>query len=310
MTETGTPPTIVVLGGINVDLVGSTARMPAPGETVFGEDFHTAPGGKGANQAVAAARLGADVRMVGRVGQDAFGPVLLEGLRREGIDVSGVAEDPDNSSGTAMILLDADKQNYIIAIYGANLVYDETQFEAVDIALNGADVLLMQLEAPLELCQYAARKANELGVTVVWDPAPALDLRREAYRLCDVLTPNQVETEFLTGVVVTDPSSAEIAADRLLGFGVKAVVVKLGEQGAYYATSAIRGHVPSFEVEVQDTVAAGDAFAGAFGIGLSQGLPLEEAVRFGCAAGALAVTKAGAQEAMPTRAEVHDLFNR
>ena len=310
MTETGTPPTIVVLGGINVDLVGSTARMPAPGETVFGEDFHTAPGGKGANQAVAAARLGADVRTVGRVGQDAFGPVLLEGLRREGIDVSGVAEDPDNSSGTAMILLDADKQNYIIAIYGANLVYDETQFEAVDIALNGADVLLMQLEAPLELCQYAARKANELGVTVVWDPAPALDLRREAYRLCDVLTPNQVETEFLTGVVVTDPSSAEIAADRLLGFGVKAVVVKLGEQGAYYATSAIRGHVPSFEVEVQDTVAAGDAFAGAFGIGLSQGLPLEEAVRFGCAAGALAVTKAGAQEAMPTRAEVHDLFNR
>ena len=207
-----------------------------------------------------------------------------------------------------MILLYADKQNYIIAIYGANLVYDEIQFEAVDIALDGADVLLMQLEAPLELCLYAARKSNELGVTVVWDPAPALELPRDAYGLCDVLTPNQVEAEFLTGALVTDLSSAEIAADRLLEFGSKAVVVKLGEPGAYYATSAIRGHVPSFEVEVQDTVAAGDAFAGAFGIGLSQNLPLEEAVRFGCAAGALAVTKAGAHEAMPTRAEVNGLF--
>ncbi|MCH8310871.1 MAG: ribokinase [Chloroflexi bacterium] len=292
-----------------MDLVGSTDRMPAPGETVFGEKFHTAPGGKGANQAVAAARLGADVRMVGRVGQDAFGPILLEGMRREGIDVSRVAEDPVNSSGIAMILLDSDKQNYIIAIYGANLACDATQAEALDDALVGADALLMQLETPLEVCLRAARKARDLGVTVVWDPAPALKLPPAAYALCDVITPNQVEAEFLTGVPVYDASSAEIAADRLLEFGAKAVVVKLGEQGAYYATSAIRGHVPSFRVVVRDTVAAGDAFAGALGIYLSQGRSLEEAVRYGCAAGALAVTRSGAQEAMPSRDEVEELFN-
>ena len=309
MNDSDNPPIIVVFGGINMDLVGSTTRMPAPGETVFGEEFHTAPGGKGANQAVAAARLGADVRMVGRVGQDAFGPVLLEGMRREGIDVSRVAEDPDNSSGIAMILLDSDKQNYIIAIYGANLACDATQAEALDDALVGADALLMQLETPLEVCLHAARKARDLGVTVVWDPAPALKMPAEAYALCDVLTPNQVEAEFLTGVSVTDISSAEAAADKLLALGAKAVVVKLGEHGAYYATSANRGHVPPFQVEVQDTVAAGDAFAGALGIALSQGWPLEKAVRYGCAAGALAVTRPGAQGAMPTRDEVDGLFN-
>ncbi|HBJ31737.1 MAG TPA: ribokinase [Dehalococcoidia bacterium] len=308
MTNHDNRPTIVVFGGINMDLVGSTARMPIPGETVFGEEFHTAPGGKGANQAVAAARLGAHVRMVGRVGQDAFGPVLLGGMRREGIDVSGVAEDPNNSSGIAMILLDSDKQNYIIAIYGANLACDDAQAESLDMALVGADVLLMQLETPLEVCLHAARKARELDVTVVWDPAPALNMPTEAYRLCDVLTPNQVEAEFLTGVAVTDVSSAEVAADKLLEFGAKAVVVKLGEQGAFYAKLDIRGHVPSFDVEVQDTVAAGDAFAGAFGVGLSHGLSLEESVRYGCAAGALAVTRAGAQEAMPTRDEVEPLY--
>jgi ribokinase len=309
MITSGNDPTIVVFGGINMDLVGSMEQMPAPGETVFGREFHTTPGGKGANQAVAAARMGANVKMVGRVGQDAFGPVLLEGLRREGIDVSGVAVDAENSSGIAMILLDSDKQNYIIAIYGANLACDAAQAEALDSALIGADVLLMQLETPLDVCLHAARKAQELGVTVIWDPAPALELPPEVYTLCDVLTPNQVEAEFLTSVPVSDPASAEVAAEKILGFGARAVVVKLGELGAYYATPIGRGLVSPFSVEVQDTVAAGDAFAGALGIALSRGRPLEEAVRYGCAAGALAVTRPGAQEAMPTRDEVDSLFD-
>ena len=214
-----TTPVIVVLGGINMDLVGTAEKMPAPGETVFGQDFHTAPGGKGANQAVAAARLGAEVRMIGRVGQDEFGPVLLDGMSREGIDVSGVATDPVNSSGIAMILLDGQKENYIVAIYGANLACDEDQLNSLESALDGADVLLMQLETPLEVAIEAARMAKGRGVRVVWDPAPAVEMGCDAYALCDVLTPNQVEAEFLSGIPVTDTDSARNASRKLIGEG-------------------------------------------------------------------------------------------
>ena len=301
-------PIVVVLGGINMDLVGTTERMPAPGETVFGQSFHTAPGGKGANQAVAAARLGAEVRMVGRVGGDEFGPALLDGMRREGIDVSGVATDPDNSSGIAMILLDGQKENYIVAIYGANLASDRDQVRAVETALDGADVLLLQLETPLEVATEAARIARDRGVRVVWDPAPALDMGRDAYALCDALTPNQAEAEYLTGVPVTDPNSARLAARRLVGEGVSACVVTMAEAGTYYATANDEGFVPPFGVEVIDTVAAGDAFSAGLGVALAEGRSLGDAIRYGAAAGALAVTKRGAQEAMPYRREVDALF--
>ena len=309
MSATRTP-VIVVLGGINMDLVGTTERMPAPGETVFGQSFHTAPGGKGANQAVAAARLGAQVRMVGRVGNDEFGPVLLDGLRREGIDVSGVATDPRNSSGIAMILLDGRKENYIVAIYGANLARDHEQIEAVEAALNGADVLLMQLETPLEVATEAAGMAKGRGVRVVWDPAPALKMGRDAYALCDVLTPNQVEAEFLTGISVTDLGSARDAARQLVGEGVSACVVTMAEAGAYYAANDDDGLAPAYDVEITDTVAAGDAFTAALGVALAEGRSLSEAIRYASAAGALAVTKRGAQEAMPYRREVDALFGK
>ena len=301
-------PVIVVLGGINMDLVGTTDRMPAPGETVFGQAFHTAPGGKGANQAVAAARLGAEVRMVGRVGRDEFGPVLLDGMSREGIDVSGVATDPVNSSGIAMILLDGRKENYIVAIYGANLACDYEQIKAVEVALDGADVLLMQLETPLEVATEAARVAKGRGVRVVWDPAPALEMGCDAYALCDVLTPNQVEAEYLSGIPVTDPDSARDAAVQLVGEGVSACVVTMAEAGAFYSTVDSDGFVPAYEVEIADTVAAGDAFTAALGVALAEGRSLNDAVRYASASGALAVTKSGAQEAMPYRREVDALF--
>ncbi len=308
MSKASRQPSVVVLGGINMDLAATAARMPAPGETLIGRSFLTYPGGKGANQAVAAARLGASVRMAGRVGADAFGTELLEGLRREGIDVSGVAEDPDRSSGVAMILLDADRQNYIVAVYGANMACDDAQVRAVEQALQDADALLLQLEIPLDTSLAAARLARDMGVRVVWDPAPSVPFSAEAYSVCDVLIPNQVEAEYLTGVRVSDGASAEVAADRLLGLGASAVVVKLGEDGAYFASGDGRGLVPPFPVQVEDTVAAGDAFAGALAVALSEGSGLEEAARYGCAAGALAVTRAGAQEAMPTRAEVEALL--
>ena len=301
-------PVVVVLGGINMDLVGATERMPAPGETVFGRSFHTAPGGKGANQAVAAARLGAEVRMVGRVGRDEFGPVLLEGMRREGIDVSGVATDPDNSSGIAIILLDGQKENYIVAIYGANLASDQEQVRAVESALDGADVLLLQLETPLAVAAEAARIAKGKGVRVVWDPAPALEMGKDAYALCDALTPNQVEAEFLSCIPVSDLDSARIAARKLVGEGVSACVITMAEAGAYYATQRDEGFVPPVNVETVDTVAAGDAFSAGLGVALAEGRSLGEAIKYASAAGALAVTKRGAQEAMPYRREVDALF--
>lgn len=298
----------MVLGSLNMDLVGTASRLPLPGETVVGEEFHSSPGGKGANQAVAAAKLGAEVRMVGRVGDDVFGPILVQGLRAHGVDASRVASDPGSPSGTAIILLDADRQNHIVAVYGANMRCDEEQLRAAESALEGADCLLLQLEVPLDVSLAAARIAREMGVRVILDPAPASALPPDAYAAVDVLTPNQTEAAILTDGSVTDPDSGREAADVLLRGGVEAAIVKLGEGGALYASADASGHVPAFAVEVTDTVAAGDAFGGGLAVALAEGKGLGEAVRFGAAAGALAVTRAGAQEAMPDRAEVEGLL--
>ncbi len=308
MVSLSKQPSVVVLGGINMDLIGVTPRLPAPGETVMGNHFYTAPGGKGANQAVAAARMGAHVRMVGRVGDDVFGPPMLDDLKGYGIDTSGISVDPDHASGIAMILLDGERQNYIIAIYGANMQCGEPELAAVERALDGADALMLQLETPYETSLRAARLANEMGVRVVWDPAPPLGLPPEAFAALDIVTPNQTEAEALTGIPVSDVESAHTAASALLEAGASIAIVKLGEDGACYATAEDRGHVPSHEVEASDTVAAGDAFGGAFTVALAEGRSVAEAARYGTAAGALAVTKAGAQEAMPTRAEVEALI--
>ena len=301
-------PRIVVLGGINIDLIALAPRVPGPGETIPGDDFYTTPGGKGGNQAVAAARLGADVSMIGRVGGDIFGPGLLDDLRKDGVDVSGVAVDPDRASGVAFILLDSDRQNRIVAVYGANAACDEEQLRAACLAMDGADTLLLQQETDVELSLAAAEYAREHGVRVVWDPAPVRDLPVEAYSSVDILTPNQTEVRPLCGIEVVDIDSAKRAAVALVEKGTPTAIVKLGELGSCYATANGSGHVPSFVVDPVDTVAAGDAFGAGVAVALGEGVPLEEAVRFGCAAGALAVTRAGAQAAMPYRAEVEALL--
>ena len=308
MTPPGRRPTVVVLGGINMDLIGVAPRLPAPGETVMGNHFYTAPGGKGANQAVAAARMGAHVRMIGRVGDDVFGPPMLDDLKGYGIDTSGISVDPDHASGIAMILLDDQRQNYIVAIYGANMQCGERELAAVRKALDGADVLMLQLETPYEVSLRAAQMANEMGVTVVWDPAPPLGLPPAAFAALDVVTPNQTEAEALTGIPVSDVESAHAAAEALLEAGASIAIVKLGELGACYASPEGRGHVTSHDVDASDTVAAGDAFGGAFTVALAEGRTVAEAAQHGTAAGALAVTKPGAQEAMPTRAEVEAML--
>ena len=312
-TETSTrstgKPKIVVLGSVNMDLVATMTRMPEPGETVKGDGFFTAGGGKGANQAVAAARLGADVRMVGRVGDDDFGRTLLSGLRSEGIDVRDVAVDGSNVTGVAMIMVDAAGQNCIAAVYGANMACNEEQLDAAKRAMEGADALMLQLETPPHVSVAAARHARSLGVRVVWDPAPSAAMPKEGYAVADVLTPNETEAAELTGVRVFNVDSARMAADALLAMGVGAAVVKMGEHGVFAATASERYYVPPFGVDAVDSVAAGDAFGAGLTVALSEGRGLEDALRFGAAAGALAVTKPGAQDAMPLRQEADALLH-
>ena len=301
-------PKIVVLGSINMDLVAVAPCLPTPGETVMGSDFATLPGGKGANQAVAAARLGADVRMIGRVGDDVFGPMLIENLEANGMDVSDVMTTPGVSSGIAVILLDDERQNYIVGIYGANMVCDEVQVEAVSRALEGADALLLQMEIPLDVSLEAARIARRMGVQVIYDPAPPSEIPLSCYEAFDIIAPNQSEAEVLCGVTVEGVESAHEAASILLERGTRIALIKLGEQGVVYSADQGVGHVPAYQVGAVDTVAAGDGFAGALAVALAEGQTLERALRFASAAGALVVTKRGAQDAMPDRAEVERLL--
>ena len=309
MAEQQRTPVVVVLGSLNMDVVVAAPRLPVPGETIAGDELHVTPGGKGANQAVAASRLGAEVRMVGRVGEDTFGPMLLRGLQSFGVDVSRVASDPGSSSGAAAILLDADRENRIVAVYGANMRCDDEQVRETESALVGADCLLLQLEIPLEVSLATARIARQKGVPVILDPAPASPLPAEAYALVDVLTPNQTEAAALVGHPVDDVDQALAAARELARRGVETAIVKLGDRGAVYVSGdSAAGHAAPFDVKAVDTVAAGDAFGGALAVALAEGKELSAAIRFASAAGAVAVTRPGAQTAMPSRDEVETLL--
>ena len=242
------------------------------------------------------------------MGRDLFGPALLDALRNDGIDVTGVAEDPDHPSGVGMIFLDAERQNRVLAIYGANLQCNEDQLAEVEAALDWADVLLLQMEVPFHISMVAARAARARGVTTMLDPAPASDIPPEAFRDLDIITPNQTEAEYHTGIRVDDIPSGRAAAGALLERGVGTAVVKMAEQGVYWASQEGGGHVPAYEVEVVDTISAGDAFSGALAVALGERRGMEEAIRYASAAGALAVTRRGVQTAMPSRAEVDALY--
>lgn len=304
-------PHIVVVGSLNMDLVIRTPRFPSPGETISGHDFHIIPGGKGANQAVAAARLGARVTMIGRVGDDAFGAQQLANLAQLGVDVSHVVQDPEAATGVALIAVDQSGQNCIILAPGANMRLTRADVEAAEEAVAGASVLLLQLESPLDVVEHAIRMAHGQGVTTVLNPAPARKLSPAALAQVDFLIPNESETALLTGIEVEDVETAKQAATRLRAEGVGTVILTLGERGALLVNDQRTVHVPGYQVEVVDTTAAGDAFVGGFAVALAEGRDLIEAVRFANAAGALAVTKLGAQPSLPTRAEVEAfLLNR
>jgi len=301
---------IAVVGSLNMDLVVRVPHMPIPGETVIGSDFRTIPGGKGANQAVAATRLGAEVTMIGRVGDDDFGRAQLRNLGELGVDTTHVIVDPEAATGIALITLDASGQNSIVLASGANMRLTTEDINAAQDAILQSDVLVLQLESPLEVVAYAIDMAHAEGVEVILNPAPAQPLAKETLVKLDYLIPNESETVLLTGIEVADINSAKAAAERLRGEGVGTVILTLGDRGAFLVSATESVHVPGYEVEVVDTTAAGDAFVGGFAVALAQGQNLAEAVRYANAAGALAVTRLGAQPSLPTRQEVEEFMKR
>jgi ribokinase len=301
-------PDILVVGSLNTDLVVRAPRFPQPGETISGEDLQIIPGGKGANQSVAAARQGASVAMVGRVGNDSFGPELIANLERNQVDAAHVQIDPGSATGTATIIVDANGQNSIVLSPGGN--GRVTPADVQDISFPAYKLLLLQLEIPMEAVLAAARRARENGVRVLLNPAPARDLPEELISLPDFLVPNEGELSLLTNQPVNDIASAERAAKALLARGAQNVIVTLGANGALLVNSQITKHIPSFRVDVIDTTAAGDAFIGGFASALLENKSLEEAVRYGCACGALAATRFGAQPSLPTKEEVEAFLSQ
>jgi ribokinase len=297
---------ITVVGSLNTDLVIKSPRLPEAGETVTAGHFATFPGGKGANQAVAAARLGASVAMIGAVGGDDFGRQLREGLSREGIDVSHVIADVTTASGIALITVDPEGQNTIVVAPGANWRLTPAHVEKAANLIARSQILLIQLEIPIETVTRAAEIASSAKVRVVLDPAPAPEnpLPDRLIRLIDVINPNEVEAKALTGTQVADERGAREAAERLLAMGCRSAVIKLGARGAFVADGDTRAVVSGIQVDAVDTTAAGDAFAGALAVGLGEGRSVLEAVRFANVVGAISVTRMGAQPSMPRRAEV------
>jgi ribokinase len=298
---------VVVFGSINMDLVVRTPRLPTPGETLTGHTFFTAPGGKGANQAVACARLGVPTRMVGRVGDDLFGEQLRASLRSFGVQDDGVLTTP-GPSGVALIAVDDTAENTIVIVPGANGAVSIADIPRLERALDGARALLLQLEVPIETVVAAARAAHTRGVTVILDPAPALPLPDELYALADIITPNEHEATTLTGIAVHDDQGAIAAARALIARGARRVALKLGARGALTADAEGEQFWSPFTVTPVDTVAAGDAFNGGLAVALSEGRSFNEAIRWGLAAGALSVTRHGAQPSMPERNEVLTLL--
>jgi ribokinase len=292
-----------------MDLVIRSPHIPQPGETIIGSDFQTIPGGKGANQAVAAARLGGEVSMVGRVGDDAFADVLLDNLTSAEVDTSFMQRDETVASGAALIVVDDNGENIIVVASGANMQLSETDVERAEQVIAASDVLVLQLEVPLPVVTRAAQIAQAHQVTVVLNPAPARELPPELLELVDVLVPNESETALLTGLPIGSQVELEHAANMLLSSGIGYVVITLGGRGAFLASPDYKSKIfEAFSIQPVDTTAAGDAFVAGLAVNYGDGKTLPDAIRWGNAAGAMATLRFGAQSSLPTRNEVLKLI--
>ena len=308
-------PSIVVVGSLNMDFVVRTAHLPVPGETVLGSDFQMIPGGKGGNQACAAGRAGAGtvaVKMVGRVGYDMFGDHLKASLAADGVDVSSVHGAQGQPTGIAMIWVDQQGRNSIVVASGANHAIQVSECHAMRAVIHGAHSVLFQLETPLAVVATALDVARDEGALTILDPAPAQALPRVLLGCVSILTPNESEALALLGRPPgrVSANDAPELASAILDLGVESVILKLGEQGCFYANGEIRYQVPGFSVQAVDTTAAGDTFNGALAVSLALGRPMRDALRFANAAAAISVTKMGAQASIPLGSDIEHFISR
>jgi ribokinase len=301
---------IVVVGSSNTDMIVRVPRIPRAGETLLGGEFSTAAGGKGANQAVGAARAGGKVALIARIGRDSFGDQAVAGLRRAGVDVSCVFRDKAAASGVALIFVATVGENSIAVASGANAKLSPADVKKASRVIRTAAWLVAQLETPLATVMAAAQLAVKVGAGVILNPAPARPLPNSLLKLISILTPNETEAELLTGIKVVDHAAAAKACAKLRARGVRTVVLTLGSRGAFVADVHGQQLVPGFKVKAVDSTAAGDIFNGALAVALAEGSRLLDAVRFANAAAALSVTKLGAQPSAPNRADVEEFLKR
>jgi ribokinase len=302
MTQEGA---LVVVGSANMDMVVSTGRFPEPGETILGEAFSMFPGGKGANQAVSAAKLGGRVSFIGKMGNDLFRDRLFESMGQDGVCLDYVLSDPEVSTGIAVIMVDSNGMNEIVVVSGSNMRLSPEDVEKMHNVIADANVVLMQLEIPVETVLKTTEIAKENGAIVILNPAPARELPESLLKNIDVLTPNEIEAEYLSGISVDSCESAQEAGATLLRKGVGAVIVTMGDKGCVLASDGISEVFPAPRVRAVDSTAAGDAFNGALALSLGMGKTIQEAIRFATAVAAFSVTRMGAQSSMPTLEDVH-----
>jgi len=300
---------IIVVGSANMDFVVGVKHFPRPGETLFGTSFGMFPGGKGANQAVCCAKLGAAIHFIGRIGMDILGEKLAASMQRDGVQVDSLIRDEGASTGIALITVDRAGQNEIVVVSGGNMKLTPGDIESKDELFAAASVLLVQLEIPRETVIRAVSLAKEHNLLTILNPAPACKLPASLLRMIDYLTPNETEAAILTGINVKDVSTAEKAGKKLLDIGVKTVIMTLGRKGSLLVAPEKTRHFPAPRVKAVDTTAAGDAFSGALAVSLVEGKAIEEAIPFANAVAALSVTRMGAQGSLPARQELSRFEN-